>query len=210
MRRQIRLYELCSWDGADGRANSSTGIITADTNVAEAWKRRTNGNSTREMNGILITSLDEIASVQSDVERARALCKLTARERELLGLKGPELRIRATDGEKLLAETQAAAFRRCEEIIGRNADHYGDRAGDKVRFPHLLKMCRAGAENAGTWPADKTGRWLGHVQGCLASRGLLDVDVERDLTREDFKAAYALMGVVPLATIELDADGAEG
>lgn len=202
MRRKIVLYELLNWDGGDGRSNSHSGVVTGSAAVAEAWKRQTNGNSVREAGGILIQSLDEMAEVKIDLERARALAKLTPRDRQLLGLSEGHQTTAVSDGSKLLAETQAAAFARAAEIM-KGTDEVGRRGCAKVRFAHLLKMCEIGAANAGIWPADKTGRWLGYVQGCLAVRGLLDVDAERDLTREDFRAAYALMGLDVPGTIEV-------
>lgn len=65
---------------------------------------------------------------------------------------------------------------------------------------HLRWMCRTARDNAAFWPVDKTGRWLGFVQGVLAARGLLDVDTERDRTRPMFHAAYGR--AVPTETPE--------
>jgi hypothetical protein len=49
-------------------------------------------------------------------------------------------------------------------------------------------------------PIDKTSRWLGFVQGCLAMRGLIDVDAERDATRPRFHRAYINEDIGPPST----------
>lgn len=41
----------------------------------------------------------------------------------------------------------------------------------------------------GEMPADKAGRWLGFIQGCLAMRGLISVSEERNFTRPYFTSA---------------------
>lgn len=206
MQRKMVLYELLDWDGADGRSNRPSGAVTASPEVAKAWRRQASGNSVRELRGTLIQSLDDMAQVRLAADRARALAKLTPRDREVLGVADDPQAAAASDGNLLLAQTQAAAFARAAKIMAETDEERG--SGDaKVRFAHLIRMCEIGAAHAGEWPADKTGRWLGYVQGCLAARGLLDVDAERDLTRGDFRTAYALLGLEAPATIEL-AEGA--
>lgn len=207
MKNSVTIYELYSWDGADGRNNSPMGILTTDKEVAEAWTRGKSRGSCKTVSGVLIRSLDEIPEAQTERERARALAKLSPRERSLLGLSdGPV--IQPTDGEKLLAETQRAAFERCAAII-KDAPWEKIIRRSKTDLGHLMEMCQVGAANAGAWPADKTGRWLGYVQGCLAARDMLDVDAERDLTRGDFRTAYALMGVAVPETVQLSVETEE-
>lgn len=55
-----------------------------------------------------------------------------------------------------------------------------------------------------TLPIDKTQRWLGFVQGVLAARGILDVDAERDRTREILHAVYAADGEPIPATVSAE------
>lgn len=64
----------------------------------------------------------------------------------------------------------------------------------RLSLANLAWMCRTGAAEAATLPIDKTSRWLGFVQGCLAMRGLISVDAERDATRPLFHAAYEALG----------------
>lgn len=208
MQHKMVLFELLDWDGGDGRSNRPSGAVTASAEVANAWRKKTNGNSVRELRGILIQSLDDMTQVRLAADRARALAKLTPRDREVLGVADEPQAAAASDGNILLAETHAAAFARAAKIMA-ETDEVGRRGSAKIRFAHLIKMCEIGAANAGTWPADKTGRWLGYVQGCLAVRGLLDVDAERDLTRGDFRTAYALLGLEAPETIELAEGAAE-
>lgn len=60
----------------------------------------------------------------------------------------------------------------------------------KTGSEHLRWMCKHLLKNIETFPVDKTGRWIGFIQGVLACRGLLDVDEERARTRPLFKRAY--------------------
>lgn len=53
---------------------------------------------------------------------------------------------------------------------------------------HLLWML---GELRTDMPADKAGRWLGFIQGCLVMRGLASVQAERDFTRPYFTARAA-------------------
>lgn len=56
-------------------------------------------------------------------------------------------------------------------------------------------MCLKAIENIGTWPDDKTSRWLGFIQGVLYAEGKLSIDEERNLTRPLFHKAYKEMGI---------------
>jgi hypothetical protein len=62
---------------------------------------------------------------------------------------------------------------------------------DSTSIANLRWMCEVSIENLETYPIDKLSRWLGYVQGCLTSRGLIDVQTERDFSRPLFHAAYA-------------------
>lgn len=58
----------------------------------------------------------------------------------------------------------------------------------RLSLKNLAWMCAEGARGGHEMPDDKASRWLGFVQGCMAMRGLIDVDVERDFTRPLFHA----------------------
>lgn len=63
--------------------------------------------------------------------------------------------------------------------------------GDSCCTPeHLLWMCTTALHNLENWPTDKSHRWLGFIQGCLAMQGIISVDSERDFSRPLFHAAY--------------------
>ena len=49
--------------------------------------------------------------------------------------------------------------------------------------PHLARLCREAIANGSQYPFDKMNRWLGFVQGVLSAAGLIDVDVEREVSR---------------------------
>lgn len=57
--------------------------------------------------------------------------------------------------------------------------------------PHLLWMLDELDRKLDRFPVDKTGRWIGYVQGVLACNGFLDVNEERDRTRPLFQKAYS-------------------
>ena len=59
---------------------------------------------------------------------------------------------------------------------------------DKLR---LLNFCNAAQTITNP---DKLSRWVGYVQGVLIERGILDVNFERDLTREIYKPIYESLG----------------
>lgn len=61
---------------------------------------------------------------------------------------------------------------------------------------YALKMVETAVSELEGWPVDKTSRWIGYVQGVMATRGLLNVGAERERTRPFFHAAYAEEGIV--------------
>jgi hypothetical protein len=65
---------------------------------------------------------------------------------------------------------------------------------DKTSPEHLSWMLRTCMHEADNFPVDKTGRWIGYVHGVLAMARLLDPDVVRNRTREQFHAAYVATG----------------
>ena len=61
----------------------------------------------------------------------------------------------------------------------------------KTSSEHLLWMTEELLRD-GLWgmPMDKSGRWIGFIQGVMAANGVLDVDAERERTRPIYKRAY--------------------
>ncbi|MFX4299971.1 hypothetical protein [Pseudosulfitobacter pseudonitzschiae] len=94
--------------------------------------------------------------------------------------------------------THIELFARYRNICQIARVHREDPFGHDVRLSleNLVWMCTQCISNIATWPDDKTGRWLGFVQGCLAMRGLIDVDRERDITRPMFHAILAEKGII--------------
>lgn len=66
----------------------------------------------------------------------------------------------------------------------------GDFGKGKTSREHICWMLNELQEKIDVFPADKTSRWLGFVQGVLAANGRIDVDEERDRTRPLFHEAY--------------------
>lgn len=60
---------------------------------------------------------------------------------------------------------------------------------DKTSARHLDWMCQELLRDIQTMPLDKIGRWVGFIQGVMATRGALDVDKERNRTRPIFERA---------------------
>lgn len=61
--------------------------------------------------------------------------------------------------------------------------------------PHLAWMLEMVVVHAHEWPLDKSGRWLGFVQGVLAMVGELDIEEERNRSRPVYQTAYASDGL---------------
>lgn len=66
---------------------------------------------------------------------------------------------------------------------------------DRTSTRNLSWMVHHALANLNNWPVDKTSRWIGFVQGCLACKGFLDVDSERERTRPLFHHAYDAVGL---------------
>lgn len=60
---------------------------------------------------------------------------------------------------------------------------------DATSATHLRWMCDELLDNLGHMPADKSGRWIGFIQGVMAANGVLNVDDERDRTRPIYQRA---------------------
>ena len=99
-------------------------------------------------------------------------------------------------------------FGRYYDLIQAQLDAEAEFSGGEV--PHrldlrnLLWLCEEGKDAmiTNSMPLDKASRWLGFVQGCLAMRGLIDVDTERDFSRPLFHAAYENEGLIVPGTLE--------
>ena len=65
----------------------------------------------------------------------------------------------------------------------------------RLALSNIDWMCRELMQSASSMPVDKMARWLGFIQACLAMRGLIEVDDERDFTRPLFHSAYAAEGL---------------
>lgn len=100
--------------------------------------------------------------------------------------------------ERTLSDVNAQLFARYASIIAAARD-LPDAWMDHPRLAmsNLEWMCATGQAQAATMPEDKASRWLGFVQGCLAMRGLIDVDTERDRTRPLFHGAARARGIDP-------------
>jgi hypothetical protein len=89
---------------------------------------------------------------------------------------------------------------RCAEAARRTATTGVEAEGTSPA--HLAWMCDTAADRCRDWPLDKLSRWLGFVQGVLASRGTLSVEAERDFSRPLFHAAYAVDGEAAPETLQ--------
>ena len=90
----------------------------------------------------------------------------------------------------------ADLFARYERVINleiANAPEKGP-LNQRVSLLNLSWICRTAQEQIAQLPLDKISRWLGFIQACLAMRGLIDVDVERDFSRPLFHSAYSQLG----------------
>lgn len=87
-----------------------------------------------------------------------------------------------TQEPQTLAEANRQIFHRYLVIVQR-ALQFEDKFAEDRRLclVNLEWMCAEGAQ--ANMADDKASRWLGFVQGCLAMRGLIDVDIEREITR---------------------------
>lgn len=71
-----------------------------------------------------------------------------------------------------------------------NAMSFGLDSEDRVN-----KMMEQVLLNCITWPADKTGRWVGYVQCLLIEvENVTTVEIERDFTRPLFHKLYSTTG----------------
>lgn len=190
---EITLWDLRDWDGADGRFNRSIGALTADPAVAEEWKASGTGREAREITGVLVSSLAELGPLEEFRARQAALARLSARERALLGLSGPE----SPEASRLgpVAEAHASILQDLLATLEALPPQAVRPVPSGADVAHLVAMCRTAMAQAGRMPDDKLGRWVGYIQGCMASQDLLDMQAERERTRPVFRAAWLAAGI---------------
>lgn len=66
----------------------------------------------------------------------------------------------------------------------------GDYKHTKCSVHSLMTLCNEVINNGQKYPFDKLNRWLGFLQGVLASRGIIEVDIEREITRPLFHSLH--------------------
>lgn len=102
--------------------------------------------------------------------------------------------------EKAVQEMFAHYGRLIESARASEEDAWEDEP--RLSLKNLAWMCQEGGAGCGVLPLDKMNRWLGFVQGCLCMRGLVDVDIERAVSRPLFHSAYQEMGTPIPETLE--------
>lgn len=76
----------------------------------------------------------------------------------------------------------AALFQRYIGVITESsAAFHGNPA--RLSSKALLALCNEAITNFEAYPFDKINRWLGFIQGVLATMELIDVDEEREFSR---------------------------
>ena len=78
-------------------------------------------------------------------------------------------------------------FRRYMEMVDSNALAFRN-LPNKCDTASLENLCQEAIKNMEKYPLDKMNRWLGFVQGVLATQGVITVDGERDFTRPLFNS----------------------
>jgi len=88
-------------------------------------------------------------------------------------------------------EVMIKLFEHYEEIILRYSDDKSECSENKCDNRSLQRLCWEVIDNGQQYPYDKVNRWLGFVQGVLAARGVIDVDIERYFTRPLLHSLYS-------------------
>lgn len=86
---------------------------------------------------------------------------------------------RLSDAEAVAA---VALFTRYRAVIQANGDALREGPGE-CAATHLINLCDEVINNHQKYPFDKLSRWMGFVQGVLASKGLISVEEERNYSR---------------------------
>jgi len=90
-------------------------------------------------------------------------------------------------------EVLVILFQRYKAIIEVNASSF-DGLQEKCQYANLMGLCDEAIERGYNYPSDKMNRWLGFIQGVLATLSLIDVDEERNFTRP---LLHSIHGYVP-------------
>lgn len=80
----IKCWDIQVWDGGD-RHNHKYYVATKE--AADAWKANNTYDEVYEKEFVILDSLTELEEYRAGELRKRALAKLTAEERVILGLK---------------------------------------------------------------------------------------------------------------------------
>jgi hypothetical protein len=84
----VVFYVLRDWDGGGGTSNRPNGFIVQDKKLADEWKKvGGTGVDYITYEGVMVQRLEDIPGAKDLLARQKALSKLTAKEKELLGLK---------------------------------------------------------------------------------------------------------------------------
>lgn len=100
-----------------------------------------------------------------------------------------------SDDTYMVPDATKDMFARYLTVIEAQAHDPYPNIDPKLSLVNLAWICKEGSQSVHTLPIDKTSRWLGFVQGCLAMRGLSSVDTERDVSRPLFHEAYKNEGI---------------
>jgi hypothetical protein len=84
--KSIKIYSLMRWDGGDGRSNTPSGYLTYNGAVATRWANLNVGQDFLLISGVLINSIADIKEAKDELDRHKALERLSPREKYLLGL----------------------------------------------------------------------------------------------------------------------------
>lgn len=79
----IDCYSICVWDGGSGQNHK---YYVSNRETAQEWVKTYTFDSIYQKQFIILDSMDEIANFQKEELRKSALSKLSADERDALGL----------------------------------------------------------------------------------------------------------------------------
>ena len=146
--------------------------------------------------------LELVRFMSGDPVADRASCFDWTRDYDLVVSEGESVGFFRSDLNFIAAASNAAASpvrKATDTLFNRYLGILAEAGEDPLASHPRLALANLGwmSERAleQEFPIDKASRWLGFVQGCLAMRGLVDVDAERDFSRPLFHAAYEEMGM---------------
>lgn len=95
--------------------------------------------------------------------------------------------------DRMLSNAEAVAavtlFSRYRAVIMDNREVL-DGGPNECASDHLINLCNEVIEKHQKYPFDKLSRWMGFVQGVLASKGLVSVEEERNYSRPFLHAIH--------------------